>query len=214
MLALIITERSPMNMPTLVVCLASMRNNWVAEIEKYFTSDAQVKVLSYYKPNRRKDPLFIASHDIVITSYEIATMAGPLYRRPGMKAKKGDDCVKALAKVQWFRIILDECQKIKTWNSKGALACMSYSAPRRWCLSGTPVQNKALELLSYYRFLRYEPFCSTKFFDKLLKQVERGNPEAGKILTQSFATISLRRTKGAHYTTCTTSPTAYFCPVN
>lgn len=196
MLALIIAERSPVDMPTLVVCPASVRNNWVAEITKYYTAAAEVKVLSYYKPNRRKDPRFIASHDIVITSYEIAAMEGPIFRRPGMKAKKGDDCVKALAKVNWFRIILDECQKIKTWNNKGAIACMSYSAPRRWCLSGTPVQNKSMELLSYYRFLRYKPFCSTKFFMKLIKQTEKGNADAGKVLTQSFAAISLRRTKG------------------
>jgi SNF2 family DNA or RNA helicase len=155
-----------------------------------------VKVLCYDKPNRRKDPTFIASHDIVITSYEIATMEGPIYRKPGMKAKKGDDCVKALDKVKWFRIILDECQKIKTWNSKGAIACMSYSAPRRWCLSGTPLQNKSLELLSYYRFLRYAPFCSKTFFTNLIKQIEKGDADAGQVLSQSLAAISLRRTKG------------------
>ncbi|PPD95560.1 hypothetical protein GOBAR_DD07411 [Gossypium barbadense] len=85
----------------------------------------------------------------------------------GMKMKKGkkdidsstiDPSAGALAKPAWFRVILDEAQTIKNHRTQVARACCSLRAKRRWCLSGTPIQNAIDDLYSYFRFLKYEPY--------------------------------------------------------
>jgi SNF2 family DNA or RNA helicase len=203
MISLILTERSPENMPTLVVCPAGVMEQWVAEIKKYCTRAASVKTLKYHGANRRKDPDFIKSHDVVITSYAILALEANVKRKPEAVAKRGDDCVKALSSVQWFRIVLDECQTVKTHSGKTAIACLSYAACHRWCLSGTPVQNRPLELLSYYRFLRYRPFNSSQFLQEMISRAAKGKEKlAGELIAQSFAAVSLRRTKGAPSIEC------------
>lgn len=102
-----------------------------------------------------------------------------------------------LSQLTWFRIVLDECQCVKNWKSKVAVACTLYDSYRRWCLSGTPVQNSPTDLLSYYRFLRFRPFNSQKVVVDMVKEVAEG-VEDGKenLIKRSFEAISLRRSKG------------------
>ncbi|KAE9618533.1 putative DNA helicase chromatin remodeling SNF2 family [Lupinus albus] len=82
-----------------------------------------------------------------------------------------------LAKVGWFRIILDEAQTIKNHRTQVARACCSLRAKRRWCLSGTPIQNTIDDLYSYFRFLR-------------------NSIQGYKKLQAVLRAIMLRRTKG------------------
>jgi hypothetical protein len=51
--------------------------------------------------------------------------------------------------------------------------------PGRWCLSGTPVQNTLDDLLSYFRFLRYQPYCHPKQFKELIKDKVAANQDKG-----------------------------------
>ncbi|CAG8530193.1 16588_t:CDS:10 [Funneliformis mosseae] len=44
--------------------------------------------------------------------------------------------------IHWFRIILDEAHIIKDINTVQSKAACSLKAERRWCLTGTPIQNK------------------------------------------------------------------------
>jgi DNA repair protein RAD16 len=69
--------------------------------------------------------------------------------------------------VTWERIILDEAHRIKgrTTSSAKAVYALKCSGSR-WCLTGTPLQNRVGELYSLIRFLRLNPcayyFCKTK----------------------------------------------------
>ncbi|KAL8157763.1 helicase-like transcription factor CHR28 [Apium graveolens] len=103
----------------------------------------------------------------------------------------------ALARVRWFRVILDEAQTIKNHRTQVARACCSLKAKVRWCLSGTPIQNSIDELFSYFRFLRYEPYNTYKSFCSTLKHPISINSIQGyKKLYAVLRTVMLRRTKG------------------
>lgn len=102
-----------------------------------------------------------------------------------------------LAKVGWFRVILDEAQSIKNHRTQVARACWGLRAKRRWCLSGTPIQNAVDDLYSYFRFLRYDPYAVYKSFCSTIKLPISRNPTNGyKKLQAVLKTIMLRRTKG------------------
>ncbi|GKV45870.1 hypothetical protein SLEP1_g52903 [Rubroshorea leprosula] len=126
----------------------------------------------------------------------------PTSDKKGVKHQKRGDGVREsvprpLAKVGWFRVILDEAQSIKNHRTQVARACWGLRAKRRWCLSGTPIQNAVDDLYSYFRFLRYEPFSAYKSFCSKIKIPITKNPRKGYIeLRAVLKTIMLRRTKG------------------
>lgn len=57
-----------------------------------------------------------------------------------------------------IRIILDEAHNIKERSTNAAKAAFALTASFRWCLSGTPLQNRVGELYSLVRFLGADPF--------------------------------------------------------
>ena len=57
-------------------------------------------------------------------------------------------------------------------------------AGRRWCLSGTPIQNSVDDLYSCFRFLRYNPYCKKAAFKSMLKDPLQDNPAKGAQLLQ------------------------------
>jgi hypothetical protein len=67
--------------------------------------------------------------------------------------------VSPLQQVYWRRVVLDEAHAIKNLASATARAVLALTAERRWCLSGTPLQNRAGELNALVRFLRVDPFA-------------------------------------------------------
>lgn len=104
-----------------------------------------------------------------------------------------------LAKVGWFRVVLDEAQTIKNHRTQVAKACWGLRAKRRWCLSGTPIQNAIDDLYSYFRFLRYDPYAVYKSFCSTIKFPISRNPANGyKKLQAVLKTVMLRRTKGSN----------------
>uniref|UniRef100_A0A2P2KS54 Uncharacterized protein LOC105649495 n=1 Tax=Rhizophora mucronata TaxID=61149 RepID=A0A2P2KS54_RHIMU len=108
-----------------------------------------------------------------------------------------DSLARPLAKVAWFRVVLDEAQSIKNHRTQVARACWGLRAKRRWCLSGTPLQNAVDDLYSYFRFLRYDPYDVYNNFCSAIKMPIQKNPTEGyKRLQAVLKTIMLRRTKG------------------
>ncbi|GLT82998.1 hypothetical protein SLE2022_013120 [Rubroshorea leprosula] len=127
----------------------------------------------------------------------------PTYDKKGTKhQKRGDGSLLEsvsgpLAKVGWFRVILDEAQSIKNHRTQVARACWGLRAKRRWCLSGTPIQNAIDDLYSYFRFLRYDTLSAYKSFQAAIKSPITKNPARGYLKLQTILkTIMLRRTKG------------------
>ncbi|CEM04117.1 unnamed protein product [Vitrella brassicaformis CCMP3155] len=62
--------------------------------------------------------------------------------------------------ILWQRIILDEAHRIKGRTTSTAKAVYGLkSSKSKWCLTGTPLQNRVGELYSLVRFLKFEPFA-------------------------------------------------------
>ncbi|KAJ1400167.1 Zinc finger, RING-type [Sesbania bispinosa] len=117
--------------------------------------------------------------------------------RKGIDSSSIDCASGALAKVGWFRVILDEAQTIKNHRTQVARACCSLRAKRRWCLSGTPIQNTIDDLYSYFRFLKYDPYAVYKSFYNTIKvPISRNSIQGYKKLQAVLRAIMLRRTKG------------------
>ncbi|KAK7343294.1 hypothetical protein VNO77_11934 [Canavalia gladiata] len=117
--------------------------------------------------------------------------------RKGVDSSSIDCASGALAKVGWFRVILDEAQTIKNHRTQVARACCSLRAKRRWCLSGTPIQNTIDDLYSYFRFLKYDPYAVYKSFYNTIKvPISRNSIQGYKKLQAVLRAIMLRRTKG------------------
>ncbi|VFQ89003.1 unnamed protein product [Cuscuta campestris] len=207
-IALILKERSPsptVSKPsvrakgraaggTLIVCPTSVLRQWSEELRHKVDNKANLSVLVYHGCNRTKDPFELANYDVVLTTYSVVSMEVP--KRP-----LGDDEGKdghPLGRVSWFRVVLDEAQNIKNYKTRVAKACCGLRAERRWCLSGTPIQNAIDDLYSYFRFLRFEPYSSYKNFHSSLKVPIQIWPKHGYMLLQAvLRTVMLRRTKGS-----------------
>lgn len=126
----------------------------------------------------------------------------PSAAKKSLKGKKGheDELVEPVARplacVGWFRVVLDEAQSIKNHRTQVARACWGLRAKRRWCLSGTPIQNAVDDLYSYFRFLRFDPYSAYKAFCSGLKGPIQKSPANGyRKLQAVLKAVMLRRTK-------------------
>lgn len=125
-------------------------------------------------------------------------------KKKGGKKKKGKkgidgsiDYSGTLAKVSWSRVILDEAQTIKNSRTQVSKSCCGLRAKKRWCLSGTPIQNSIDELYSYFRFLKCDPYANYKSFCNQIKfPISRNSDEGYRKLQIVLKAIMLRRTKG------------------
>ena len=123
--------------PTLLIAPISVVGNWQREIQKFAP---HIKAAVHHGTERAKDAKTFKQgcrdHDIIITSFALARRDAKLFNA-----------------IEWHRIVLDEAQNIK--NPKAALtkAIYKFSANHRLALTGTPIENRLLDLWSIFHFL-------------------------------------------------------------
>ncbi|CEG45528.1 Nucleotide excision repair protein RAD16 [Plasmopara halstedii] len=64
-----------------------------------------------------------------------------------------------LHQIKWTRIVLDEAHYIKDRNCNTARGVFELKSTYKWCLSGTPLQNRIGELFSLVRFLQVKKYA-------------------------------------------------------
>jgi len=117
----------------LVVCPASLKHQWRREIEKAWGEQAVVvegpldsRLATY---GRWREGFLILNYEIVLRDLE------------------------ALRSTRPDLVILDEAQRIKNWDTKTAVAVKRLASPYAFILTGTPLENRLLELHSLAEFL-------------------------------------------------------------
>lgn len=102
--------------------------------------------------------LFFFSLSIFLFLYSISSFLSLLHSLSLLQS--------ILHMVSWFRVILDEAHMIKDRSTSTAKAVFNLNSLNKWCLSGTPLQNRVGELYSLVRFLRVDPhafyYCKRK----------------------------------------------------
>lgn len=81
---------------------------------------------------------------------------------------------------------------IRNHKSQKSVAACELSAKNRWALTGTPIQNKALDLYAIMKFLRVRPFDDLRVWKRW---VDNKNEAGSKRLSTVMSAILLRRTK-------------------
>ncbi|MFO1499978.1 MAG: DEAD/DEAH box helicase [Verrucomicrobiota bacterium] len=121
--------------PSLVICPASVLHNWEREAKR-FTPALKVLVLESgaARHNLRHQ---IPQHDLIVTNYA-------LLRRD----------LTALLKFEFRVIILDEAQFIKNPSAQVTQSVKQLRAEQRLALTGTPLENRLLDLWSIVDFVQ------------------------------------------------------------
>merc|ERR1719193_292966 len=192
---------------TLIICPASLLGQWSGEVESKVKS-GNLRVLTYHGNNRKTSARQLAKYDLVITTYGTVSseVKGALGKDKMEKEGKGkmDDMKAAedaehvrsneseLLNVFWERIILDEAHQVRNPKAICSLSVCKLKAGRRWCVTGTPIQNKELDLYSLVRFLRYKPFDE---YEMWKRWIVGQSPQAQDRMKTLVRSMMLRRTK-------------------
>ncbi|KAI4279571.1 MAG: hypothetical protein LQ337_000156 [Flavoplaca oasis] len=150
----------PAKDPTLVVVPPVALMQWQNEIKEY--TEGKLKVLVYHNTNPKVKNMKmkeLKSYDVIMISY---SGLESIYRKESKGWKRDDGLIKENSKIHainYHRLILDEAHNIKTRTTGVARACFALKADYKWCLSGTPVQNRIGEFFSLLRFLEVRPFA-------------------------------------------------------
>jgi DNA repair protein RAD16 len=150
----------PAKQPTLVVVPPVALMQWQAEINSY--TDGKLKVLVYHNTNPKVKHMKVKdlkAFNVIMVSY---SGLESMYRKENKGWNRSDGIVKedsVLHAIKFHRLILDEAHSIKQRTTSVARACFALKADYKWCLSGTPVQNRIGEFFSLLRFLEVVPFA-------------------------------------------------------
>ncbi|HWH69644.1 MAG TPA: DEAD/DEAH box helicase, partial [Candidatus Sulfotelmatobacter sp.] len=159
--------------PSLVVCPKSVMDNWHAEATR-FTPGLRVRVWSSGDSAQLTEQL--ASADVHVLNYSQLRSLG-----------------ESLVPIRWLAVVLDEGQYIKNPNSQTAQVARALRAERRLVLSGTPIENRLLDLWSLMAFAMPGVLGSRAQFAKLYDA--KGDPMARRRLAARVRPFVLRRTK-------------------
>ncbi|KAF9645233.1 hypothetical protein BDM02DRAFT_3263042 [Thelephora ganbajun] len=172
---------------TLVIAPTSLATQWEEETQRLVPS---LRVLLHTGPSRTRDPAKFEQYHVVITTY--GTVQSEFSADPEKKR-----ATKALFAVKWWRIVLDEAHTIKNRSTKSAKACFELEGNHRWCLTGTPIQNKVEEFFSLVHFLRVKPLNDWGVFkQRIVDPLKKGRAKAPmKRLHAVLKFIMLRRSK-------------------
>lgn len=134
----------------LIVAPTSVCSVWPKEFDQYASFPYQVNVLLGSKKKRLDE----------FEELKLSSSAGLKVAVINYESCWREDIFDSLKSWKPDLIIADESQRIKTYNARQSKAMHELGdiAKYKLILSGTPVQNEAIDLYSQYRFLNPEIF--------------------------------------------------------
>ncbi|KAM0796210.1 SNF2 family N-terminal domain-containing protein [Usnea florida] len=184
-----LSETEKFNNTTLIVTPKSTLHSWKEQFDKHVRFK-RIQVC-YYSGNKRKSAMpALLSHDVVVTTY------GMLTAEKNRRAKQSCDEDQPLLANHWLRVVLDEAHVIRNASTKQCATCCDLKARHRWCLTGTPIQNRVEDFGSLLQFLQVYPFNNVaSFTHEIADWIRCGDEKGMNRLRLLVSAICLRRTK-------------------
>ena len=162
---LLAEKQADNQMQALIIVPASLVYNWYQECKQY-APELKVQVVNGGKEKREEQ--LATKADVYVTSYQSFRQDEKIHE-----------------KMTYQILILDEAQMVKNSQTKTAQALRKLSIPKRFALSGTPVENKIEELWSIFQIIIPGFFPSKVKFKKF----------STEMIAQMIQPFVLRRTK-------------------
>ena len=168
-IAFLLTEQ---NKRTFIICPTSLIYNWAEELLRFAPS---LKVLIVHGPKRVETIDRISEYDVILTTYGTLRIDIEHYKD-----------------IVFDYCIIDEGQNIKNALALNTKVIKEIKSKTKFALTGTPIENKLIELWSIFDFVMPGYLYSKEKFEE--KFILRGvdNLENLKLLINPFI---LRRTK-------------------
>ncbi len=166
--------------PWLVVAPTSVLGAWAGEAER-FAPGLRVVVLRETYARRGVSVAELArGADLVVTSYAVFRI---------------DE--EAFGEVAWAGLVLDEAQFVKNHQAVTYQCVRKLSAPVKFAITGTPMENNLMELWSLLSIVAPGLFPHPKpFTEHFRRPIESGSaPERLETLRRRIRPVMLRRTK-------------------
>ncbi|OTA59128.1 hypothetical protein K449DRAFT_436085 [Hypoxylon sp. EC38] len=189
-------ENSHVARVTLIVCPMTTITCWQDQIERHFKKGSLIYKI-YHGSTRDDDAATLKGADIILTTYETLRAGLP---GEGAVIRKGMGPRRAglLHSIDWHRIVLDEAHMVRNRSTKSFQAVNTLKAKHRWCLTGTPIQNRLDDLGALVEFLKLDPFDDPGTFrNTFLTPIDNGEQSGWERLRSLIRSIALRRTKKA-----------------
>ncbi len=173
-------EQQILEKPILLVCPTSVLDNWKRECQRFAP---QMRVLIHHGDQRAAGAALAeaaTTYQVIITSYNLVVRDHS-----------------SLKEITWQGIVLDEAQNIKNFESKQSQAVRELTSKFRLALTGTPVENRLLEMWSIMDFLNPGYLGGRQYFQKrfALPIEKHGDPAAWQQLKALVRPLLLRRLK-------------------
>ena len=155
--------------PSLIVAPGSLLENWRREISKFAPS---LKVLKHHGPFRTGRPADLSEYDVVVTSYDVVV---------------GDNSL--LNMIQWKAVVLDEAQFIRNPSAQRTKAVKHLQRDAGLAVTGTPIENRLLDVWSIMDFVYPGYLGDAKSFEKQFLN----NADGAALLEPLISPLMLRR---------------------
>lgn len=119
--------------PFLIVAPGSLLENWRREIARFAPS---LRTLKHHGPARTGSPADLQRYDVVITSYDAVVRDNGL-----------------LGMIEWNAVVLDEAQFIRNPDAQRTKAAKRLRRRVGLAVTGTPIENRLLDLWSIVDFI-------------------------------------------------------------
>lgn len=163
--------------PSLVVCPTTVLEHWEDKLRRHAPS---LRFLRLHGLERLRSFEGVELPPVVLTTYALLAREAALFES-----------------VEWDYVVLDEAQKIKNSATKMARAAKRLRAAHRLALTGTPLENRPMELWSLFEFLVPGYLGSARAFRQRFEVpvAQRGDVHAAERLRLLVHPFKLRRCK-------------------
>jgi SNF2-related domain/Helicase conserved C-terminal domain len=157
--------------PSLIVCPKSVVDNWLGEADRYFPT---LPIAALKRPELH--PKLIEPGRVLVLNYAQLRILS-----------------EHLAQIEWDAVIFDEGQYLKNSNSQTAQSARALKAAHKILLTGTPIENKLLDLWSLMSCVMPGALGTQSSFKREFQ--DSGDAESRLRLSRRARPFLLRRTK-------------------